>query len=46
MLRFFGFHAPKDFLIHWLSNIFALILPDAVYSRNALKLISLGKYLW
>ena len=30
----FGFHAPKDLLIIWLSNILTLSVPDEVYFRK------------
>jgi hypothetical protein len=33
--RHFGFLAPKDFQIIWLSNILALSVPDECYSRSA-----------
>jgi hypothetical protein len=35
LFRPFGFLAPKDFEIIWLSNILALSVPDKVYSRKA-----------
>ena len=30
----FGFHAPKDLSIIWLSNILTLSVPDEVYFRK------------
>jgi len=33
-VRSFGFLAPKDFKIIWLSNILALSVPDEGFSKN------------